>query len=247
MRKIALLVGITDYPTAPLRGPLNDVVDTGIFLMEKRGFLETEIICLTNQQATAEIILLYLNTIVDLLMPGDFGFWLFTGHGVLFPTLNGLDEALCAYGFDWTSATTIKDEQIQTAMKRLRLGADFVAVFDCCHSRGLGKTFPVTPGAQWAQDAQKDLPEAQEEVLVPAFITACQSDQTARDVYFDGRYNGALTYFLLKALRELPCETPIVMIVDYINKLLHQNEIRQEAQAYGIQSSNYFLNVPMSI
>jgi len=31
---------------------------------------------------------------------------------------------------------------------------------------------------------------------------ACKPNQTSADAYFDGRYNGAFTYFLLKALSE---------------------------------------------
>ena len=39
----ALLVGINNYPTAPLRGCINDVTDMASFLVDKCGFQKGEI------------------------------------------------------------------------------------------------------------------------------------------------------------------------------------------------------------
>ena len=55
LRKLALLVGINQYPsTQPLRGCLTDVELQRELLIHRFGFQEADILTLTEQQATRE-------------------------------------------------------------------------------------------------------------------------------------------------------------------------------------------------
>lgn len=259
MRRIALLTGITDYPQAPLLGSIDDVMDIAQFLVNHRNFGKTDVIPLTNQRATAESILTYLNMMADILVPGDTGLWCFSGHGIEYPELKTtlqpaiLHQGICGYGFDWTLPTMILGSQIRAIIARLKADVNFICVFDACHSGGLDtpdfrvfpstvKTFPTTQDIQWSIDAHKEvMPTAPVFPLNAAFITACRSNQTASDAYFNERYNGALTHFLLQALQEFPIETTIEKLVAYTNQRLKIQGFAQEAQAEGEQIMNPFI------
>lgn len=256
MRKIALMTGIANYPTAPLIGPVDDVIDFANVLFNDRGFARTEVIPVTNQRATTKNIKTYLEQIVDLLQPGDFGLWYYTGHGAQVPTLTpelepaGLDQVICPYDFDWSPDRMITDKWLHNLFCRLRKGVQFVWISDSCHSgdltreillsRGLSKAFPVDHDVLWAQQAAAEVglvakKDLSSDPLDLAFISACQSYQTASDACFGGRYNGAFTYYLLQVMHSVSPVTPVVDIVARVTELLIQNGYPQRPTVEGLQ------------
>lgn len=97
----ALLVGINSYPTAPLRGCVNDVVDAAKFISEKCGFSSQNVRLLTDDRATTQAIIDRLNWLVDGAKAGDRLYFHYSGHGAQMATrdhageLDGLDEVIC--------------------------------------------------------------------------------------------------------------------------------------------------------
>ncbi len=269
-RKLALLAGIENYPTAPIPGPLDDVIDMANFLFDYRGFGKTEVIPVTNQRATASNLKTYIEQVVDILQPGDDGMFFFTGHGAQVPTLtptlepDGMDEVLCTADFDWTPERMITDKWLHGTLRRLRPGVNFMLVCDCCHSGDLTRempfgvaaqiirAMPVPHDIQWMQQAaseegfvaKKDLSD---NPLSLAFISGCRAEQTSASFLFNQRYNGALTYFLLKVLKELPPFTPVVQIVAKVTEYLIANGFAQRPQVEGMQINNPFLFHPLDI
>ena len=65
-------------------------------------------------------------------------------------------------------------------------------------------------------------------------ISGCKSNQTSADAYFDGKYNGALTYYLLQVLeQEKTHKKSIKTIVAEVNKKLVENNFSQQPQTEG--------------
>ncbi len=83
IRKIALLIGINEYPQIPaLTGCLTDVELQKELLIHRFGFQPSDILCLLDQQATREFIeRAFLEHLVKVARPGDMVFFHFSGYG----------------------------------------------------------------------------------------------------------------------------------------------------------------------
>ncbi len=221
----AFLVGINDYPTSPLRGCVNDVVDIANFLADHVGFPHASITLLTDRRATKAAIVAGLHKLVGELRPGDRAVFHFSGHGVQLPNhdlaeeADGLDEVVCPVDFSWDDeATAIRDKEFRSIMARIPAGVTFVWISDSCHSGDLTRQMlrpevrvrqmPAPPEIAWQIESIKrrgarrirSLRDVAEPLNL-AFVSGCMPNQTAADAFFDGRANGALTYFLLASLR----------------------------------------------
>ena len=81
-RKIALLVGINNYPREPLAGPTYDVELQRQLLIHRFGFLPQHVHCLTNNQADRQGILdAYNHLLLDQVREEDVVVFHFSGHG----------------------------------------------------------------------------------------------------------------------------------------------------------------------
>jgi uncharacterized caspase-like protein len=246
----ALLVGINTYPTAPLRGCVNDITDMADYLVASAGFAKADIRLLTDARATREGILERLGWLLTGVQPGDRVLFHYSGHGAQVPTRNpqgevdGLDEVICPVDFDWTDEHLIRDKEFHRIFAAVPDGVKFFWISDSCHSQDLTKEFspPAThhrsrllvPPAdiEWriqTAHEQKITPlgllksAAKEEVA--ALMAGCESAQTSADANFNGRANGAFTYFLLQSLKTAGgAKAPL-------NKLI--TTVRQSLQVAG--------------
>ncbi|NEO53981.1 MAG: caspase family protein [Okeania sp. SIO3B5] len=81
-RKLALLIGINEYPDAPLSGCITDVEMQQELLVHKFGFLPTDILTLTNKQATRENIeTAFISHLTNQARPDDLVLFHFSGYG----------------------------------------------------------------------------------------------------------------------------------------------------------------------
>lgn len=83
-RKLALLVGINDYPTPinPLRGCINDVLSQRELLVHRFGFNPSDILILKDAQATRKGILqAFEEHLIKQAKPGDVVVFHYSGHG----------------------------------------------------------------------------------------------------------------------------------------------------------------------
>ena len=140
----ALLVGINAYPSQPLRGCVNDVVDMARLITSKPfGFKKKGVRLLTDARATRDAIWDLLGWLTAGLRAGDRVLFHYSGHGVQLPTRNPagevdkLDEAICPVDFDWTDATTIRDKEFARIFSAVPPGVEFVWISDSCHSQDL--------------------------------------------------------------------------------------------------------------
>ena len=154
----------------------------------------------------------------------------FSSHGTQVPDQNGdetvdhVDEAFACHdinqkGNDWDRDTVIVDDELNALIASIPKGVLVEVVLDTCHSGtglkdidllvGRKPRFLPPPTVKGVHRvAAKSDPKGYQELVRstptaqrPVLFAACKSDQTAADAYFDGRYNGAFTYFFLKALK----------------------------------------------
>ncbi|NJM91053.1 MAG: caspase family protein [Myxococcales bacterium] len=226
MTNRALLVGINSYAEQPLRGCVHDVLDMATLLTERYQFARQDVTLLIDGRATRAAILSRLRALVQSLQPGDRALFHFSGHGVQLLSssseeADGLDEAICPVDYSWNDLSSfLRDKDFRRELASVPDGVSFVWVSDSCHSGTLSRaltrghdsrprTLQLPADLEWQVESARRRPavgprglsDAARELPL-ALLAACQPEQTAADAVFDGRANGALTYFLVKELTE---------------------------------------------
>jgi hypothetical protein len=116
-----------------------------------------------------------------------------------------MDEVLCPHEFDWTHETALADHELLTMLAVLPLGARVILSIDACHSgdfsRGLslrGKPRTLTPpaGLRSRGPTVRGFRAAAHAPNI-TFVSACAPWQTATEATFEGRTNGAFSYFFV--------------------------------------------------
>jgi len=132
-RMRALCVGINTYPTAPLYGC---VADARLWksTLEAIGFA---VDLVTDREATREIILERLGTLVHDARAGDVLVFQYSGHGTQVPDVSRdepdrKDESLCPV--DFASGRLIIDDDLAPFMQGLGKNVNLTCFIDCCHS-----------------------------------------------------------------------------------------------------------------
>jgi hypothetical protein len=223
MKKIALCVGINKYPDPRnnLRGCVNDAKDIRKILKNKYGF--DKVILLTDRQATYRNIVSKIKW--AMLNLDDYGHFAFSisSHGTTIADRNGdeedrRDEAICLYD------RLLVDDNFKRLFKHAPIGMKSTIIADCCHSGSITRAtydnnFGVkTPGTYMkpryippTNDSfaimsrkipiQKKMFKSEED-MNEVLITGCSNTEYSYDAQFGNRFNGAMTYTLLKILNE---------------------------------------------
>ena len=259
--KKALLVGINKYPDPrnELHGCINDITDMADFITKQRQFDAPDVRLLSDDRATKANIVERLGWLIKDAKAGDQLMFHYSGHGAQMATrsktgeLDGLDEVICPYDFDWSDATALKDKEFAKIFAALPKGVDFIWVSDSCHSqdlsRGIKKPIPgifkvrtmiPPPDIAWRNMSisrtgitLNELAKTAKEKNL-ALISGCKSAQESADAVFNKKANGALTYFLLKSLTaKTGKSTSLRQLVDLVNKSLRKVKYPQEPQVEG--------------
>ncbi|HEV2839830.1 MAG TPA: caspase family protein [Chthoniobacterales bacterium] len=137
-RKLALCVGIDNYPTAPLGGCANDAQEWRR-TFQSLGFEEPHL--LLNEEATRSEILGQLSGLLGSSRAGDVVAFQFSGHGTQLPDLDGdeaggdtpdKDEALCPV--DFADGRFVIDDDLAAVFDTIPAGVSVTVFADCCHS-----------------------------------------------------------------------------------------------------------------
>ncbi len=264
--KRALLIGINDYPTSPLRGCVNDVLLMYKMLWEKFDFDPDNIRVLTDREATKDNIIDELEYIVEASKAGDTIYIHYSGHGSQVVVsdwtdsdeADGRDEILCPVDMDWDDP--FRDHELGAILQDIVDGVDTVVCLDCCHSgTGLRNTWvtptelktprdvvnrfippPVdnilsNPKIKIDENLNFELPTpdvADKQTLKNGFLidtakqknivllAGCQENQTSADSWFGERYQGAMTYTLVKTLAEADYELSFAELISRVNSKL---------------------------
>jgi hypothetical protein len=188
--------------------------------------------------------------------PGDRLLFQYCGHGSQMPVrtaagaVTGLHDVICPVDFDFTPAHALSDDDFRQIFAKIPRGVEFNWVSDSCHSGDLARALGITPGrpryVMPPPDVRWGIESARSSSLQPAglaksiehlngaFISGCRSDQTSADAVFDGRPNGALSYYLLEVLGQKDgLSTPLTSVVQRVNTELRDSGYSQEPQLHG--------------
>lgn len=265
-----LLVGINRYSRCPLRGCVNDVQDMANFLVDTIGIAKESIRLLVDERATTSAILERLHWLVDaqpndriLFHYSGHGAQIATRNRN--QEVDGLDEIICPVDFDWSDNHLIRDKQFNEIFSKMPHGVKFNWISDSCHSgdltrditQHLPKQYLIPEDIAWRNDIAKQKgfvsslsrpsrPSNSAQVLpvLPSlpvgFISGCRSNQTSADAFIGNKYSGALTHYLLKALKKQP-NAAISDIINLVGQELRANGYDQQPTCDGVRASLPFL------
>ena len=143
-KRLALLVGIADYPsvegyqTQKLKATVKDVNALAAFLKNpKRGGFDTNLVfTLTDKRATRRNILITLNDIARQTTPKDMVFIYFSGHG--YRPDDKRSTYLIPYDFDTRDidTTCIDFDDLVVKIREME-ASKVVVILDACHAGGV--------------------------------------------------------------------------------------------------------------
>jgi hypothetical protein len=142
---------------------------------------------------------------------------------------DGRDEILCPADLDWNDP--LRDDWLRTTLDQVRAGVGLTVIMDCCHSgsntRAIlppdapvkerylpspstlnrvesGRSAPrkVTSELRASPRTARKATDVVTADLPEVLITGCRDTQTSADAFINGRYNGALTFSLVQAIRK---------------------------------------------
>ena len=172
------------------------------------------------------------------------------------------DEILCPTDLDWNDP--LRDDWLRVQFDKLKKGVSLTVIFDCCHSgtatrailppdaariarflpcpldlmatesgRALsGKTRGTVRKSSSAARKKNDVVSA---TIPEVLITGFRDTQTSADASIDRSFNGALTYYLVSALREAKGQLTYRDLHSRARQLLKQENFDQVPQLEGQQ------------
>ncbi len=259
MSKKALCIGINDYPGTAndLSGCINDANDWATELA-KQGFTVNKLL---DAAATKAAMVAAIGGIIERATKGDSLIITYSGHGTWVPDQSGdepdgRDEALCPH--DLTSKGALLDDEIHALFARRAAGVRIVLISDSCHSGSVtrGSEEDVDPGVPRirfmppeAWMPKNTLPPATLRTAVPRsgltrtggdlLLAGCLDTEYSYDTRFNGRANGAFTYYALKALREAK-PTTYEKWFKAIRAYLPSTRLPQTPQIFGTKTARNF-------
>ena len=198
----ALLVGINDYPTAPLQGCVNDASSMAN-LLEKHHGGSPNFDCKLLTSPRERIIRSTLREQMELLLKddADVALFYFSGHG----TINNLA------GFLVTQDATRYDEGV--AMNALITLAnsskvrEIVMLLDCCHSGALGHLPEVDNASAVLREGV-------------SILTASRASQVSMEVAGEGVFTSLLRAGLSGGASDVVGKVTIASLYAYVDQAL---------------------------
>ncbi len=263
MAKVALCIGINDYPGTgnDLSGCVNDARDWSSALKAR----EFTVTLLLNRDATGAAIRSALRQHVANAKSGDVVVVTYSGHGSFVPDEDGdepdgTDECLCPY--DIFSKGPITDDELYEIYADKERSVRVVMISDSCHSGTVSRFAPLTtpPTAAGRKPPQRLVRFLPPETFLPratraAFgsrrairrssppgrygallLSGCQDTEFSFDAWFRNRPNGAFTFV---ALRELAALSPRATYANWYRRIraaLPSQQYPQTPNLYGSSS-----------
>lgn len=230
----ALLVGIDEYfpGVSDLGGCKNDIEALAQVLRERAAAAgdRLELRTLTDRAATRDAVVEALRGHLGQAGPGDAALFGYSGHGSQQPTPpelwhlepDHLDETLVCADSRTPQGWDLADKELGVLLGEVAdTGAHVTALLDCCHSGSGSRSAAVerqVPPDERTRPAATFLPEVLEGATATRGIggatspverrlitlSACRSDQTAKERLLDGVPRGVFSTSLLALLRGGP-------------------------------------------
>lgn len=170
------------------------------------------------------------------------------------------DEILCPTDLDWKDP--LRDDWLRKTFDKLPAGAQLTVVMDCCHSgtntralfspdepsiprylpnpwdimaeesgrRLRGKVRGELRRSTRAKRRKKDVVAAD---IPEVLIAGCRDTQTSADAYINGRYNGALTWGIVRVIERANGKLTNRQLQNRVRALLREEDYDQVPQLEG--------------
>jgi hypothetical protein len=260
MKRIALCIGINDYPgtNSDLAGCVNDARDWAQALRAK-GF---DVATLTDRRATGKGMRSAMHATLGAARAGDQVVIQYSGHGSYVPDEDGdepdgTDECLCPYDIDANGPIT-DDELFELYSARER-DVKLLVISDSCHSGSVARFAPITTpptlrGRGAPQRKVRFLPPetflSRRELATlgtrratrtssppgryaALLMAGCQDTEYSYDAYFQGRPNGAFSFVALRALAKLKSGATYAAWFKAVRRALPSQQYPQSPNLFG--------------
>ena len=253
MRKLAVCIGINDYPGADsdLAGCVNDAGDWAAAL-DRRGF---EVEKLLDARAKKKAMCAAVARVLRTAQAGDSVIITYSGHGSFIPDPDGdepdgTDEILCPWDID--KGNVLSDDELDALFARHAQDVKVVMIADSCHSGTVSRLASppsqgvraprvrfLPPSAFMHTDAVASLPPCKARRALPPrgngalLLAGCQDTEYSYDAWFGDRANGAFTYTALKTLAALKPEATYLDWYKAIRAQLPSKDYAQTPNLYG--------------
>jgi metacaspase-1 len=254
MAKKALCVGINDYPYGnenDLNGCVNDAREWAQLLKKHFGF--TDVKLLLNAQATKANILASLKDLLADAKAGDVLVFTNASHGTYVADTDGdepkYDEALCPYDVD---KNLILDDELRVLFADLPKGVGLTVISDSCHSGSVTRAVvgdtpdqrrrrflhPALRGAKALTPAElnkaaRKKEKFPEEGMNEILLSGCKSNQYSSDALIGSKFQGAMSYYAIKAITEANYQLTYEELLTELIPLLEEEGYDQIPQLEG--------------
>jgi len=260
-KKLALLVGINDYPyVTKLKGAVNDVESMRQLLVKHFGFPNDNehMLVLTNEQAKRDAILQGLKEhLIAKATPDSIVVFHYSGHGsqirdISRDEIDEWDETIVAYDSGHRdphpNRDIIDDELLDLLNQLTEKTPNVTLIFDSCHSgtvtRGSGLDRQIErderppAGLKSAPAATtRGVDEGKSGLRPPnaryAVISGATSAESAYEMEVNGKHYGTLTWYLVEQLRQAGQNTTYRDIMDQVKKAVTAKYWAQHPQLEG--------------
>ncbi|MEU3914784.1 caspase family protein [Streptomyces sp. NPDC029721] len=201
----AIIVGIDNYPDAPLHGCVNDANDVATCL----SFPEFDFDCLLllNSKATRGNIVRALSELAYGQEEGDTLVFYFAGHGAVLGQAGYL-VTRDGQEFDLGISLSHLAQLMESASLKFR---HVVTILDCCHS---GAAFSWTASRPLqAGDIEREVPTVNESRCI---LAACRPEEEAQEDQAHGVFTTALTEALMGSAVNWDGEVSLLGVYEYV-------------------------------
>lgn len=227
--KAALVIGInyTGHQHGVLRGCINDTQKIVNFLKSRCGFLDENIIILTDDNENKPTKNNIENAIKKLVNKSDTckELWFsYSGHGsyiTSYKEKDNKDEVLVP--LDYQQNGVITDNYLYSNLiKKLPLDCKLFSIVDACHS-GTSMDLPYVYRCDTGiQNNRND-----ENTCDVIKISGCRDNQTSADAYINGTFQGALTFGFIKTMEDFNFNFTPQQIINRVKSYLNTNNYEQ--------------------
>jgi hypothetical protein len=249
-----------------LTGPKFGFAPANVAVLTNPALARTQLpyAALPPEQTTHDGILAAMQKyLVDMPHKGDAVVFYYAGHGSLRLNSKGNKLSLMVDGKQvhadstlvpsdaWTGGFDVRDREMTRIFNAaLDKGVKLTVILDSCHSGAFTRGIPLGPKVRerMLPYDPRDIGEASAEVPAPAertdnpalIFSAAQQDQTAKESPATSGVSephGAFTAALIKALEELPADTPASVVVQQVDAELEGNGIADQAPSLDAASA----------
>lgn len=263
MANRALCVGINDYPVdgGDLAGCVNDANAWADLLVKRFDFPSGSVKMLLDRRAKKKPILDGLKAMIAGAKEGDIVVFTNSSHGSYVPDTDddepeGYDETLCPWDVEDAQIT---DDELRAILADIPRGVRFTFISDSCHSgsvtrarlneviRERRRRFRDDRRVRFLNPAlvrrTRLLPNAMaakprgrvgtHSGMRHLLLSGCRDDEYSYDARIGGRYNGAMTYHAIKAIRASRYRITPAALVKGLNRMLPAAGYDQHPQLSG--------------